>query len=160
MGGNFFPASSRPARLLVYRLVFRLVSCVPWGVLFFLSGRLSLLARIVLIRLVWASRFSSRLTCSFRSSYCVSGGVSPYPRVSAPPSCHIILPGRFACSSRFFPIRLSYLLADLDRAFLRGVVLPYHPDGCVARSLVALTCSLRNRCAVSVPVLRHPVMRR
>lgn len=93
-------------------------ACVPWGVSFFLSGCLSLLARIVLIRLVGrlVSHLVHRLVLLARlvSSYLrFPGGVSSYPRVSVPSSRHIVLLGRRACSSRF-SFHSSYRLAGME----------------------------------------------
>lgn len=76
-------------------------------------------------RLVITSRPSSRLACSSRSSYLrFPGGVSSYPRVSVPPSHHIVLPGRLACPSRFFLFIRLIVLRVWDEMFLRGRRVP------------------------------------
>lgn len=109
------PMSSRPSSRL----------CVPWGVSSCLSGRLSLLARIVLIRLVsrLVGRLVSRLVLLARLvllvvvsrgrlvlSPCLRPSVSSYHLAGA--SCLLV--------SFLFHSSFSSCLADLDRAFLRG----------------------------------------
>ena len=118
MGGNFFPASSRPARLLVSRLVLA-------------SRRASrpfypavlLLARIALVRLIRSSRPSSRLArrlvgrlvspsrlaCSSHSSCCRFPWSSR--SIPLPSSLRLVISscrGRLAYSPRLFSIRLSH----------------------------------------------------
>lgn len=104
--------SIRSSRCLLVSFLF-----VSLGVSFLISFyRLVLLARFVLL-------------------ICVSPGRLVLFRAAVSPSRRIVLPGRLACSSRFFPIHLSYRLADLDRAFLRGGA--YHPDVHASRSTAA-----------------------
>lgn len=97
------------------------------------------------------SILSSLVACSYRSYSFrpfVSSGVS-FPR--------LVLIARLV----FLFIRLIALRV-CDEMFLRDGVLPYHPDELAARSLPRLFLAYlpRNRDAVSVLGLRHPVMRR
>lgn len=147
------------------RLVFRLVCASRGGVLFFLSGRLVACSyRSYSSRL--SSRAASRRTSRFPVSSCllVSFFSSAFPlgrlvlfRAAVFPSRHIVLPWRLTCPSRFFFIRLI-ALRICDEAFLRGRLLPYHPDGRAARSLIA--CSSRWRWRYPLPGPCYPVMRR
>ena len=126
-------------------------------------------------RPVWRLALSScrLIACSYRSHlvpWSVSSGISFlisfYPRAALLIVSSCRLAGA-SCLLVSFSFHSSCLrrLADLDMAFLRGCRATVSsrwacgsPPPAACGSL--LTCSLRNRCAVSVLVLRHPGMRR
>lgn len=125
-------------------------------------------------RPVWRLALSScrLIACSYRSHlvpWSVSSGISFlisfYPRAALliVSSCRLAEASCLLVSFSFHPSCLRRL-ADLDMAFLRGRRAPVSSRWACGSPPAAcgslLTCSLRNRCAVSVPVLRHPGMRR
>lgn len=115
----------RPVRRLVLSIRLSLVACsycshfVSWDVSFFIS----------FYRLVFSCLLVSFFIFAFPGwrlvlSPCLHPSVSSYRLAGT--SCLLV---------SFFPIRLSYRLADLDRAFLRGGA--YHPDVHASRSTAA-----------------------
>lgn len=141
-----------------YRLVSRLARASRGASRpFFLPSHclLVLFSSRLVVRLVSHLVFPSRPACSSRSIPVPSSIVSSYRLAVA--SC-LLVSFPFHC--------LSYRLADFDRTFLRGRRgYPYHHDDRAFPSPAAcgsspLAYPLRCREAASVPVMRHPVMRR
>lgn len=143
--------SSRGASRSFYPVVSRcllvLFLFVSWVVSFLISFyRLVLLARLVLLVVVSRGRLVL--------SPCLRPSVSPYRLTGA--SCLLV---SFLSHSPF-----SSCLADLDRAFLRGGacsnINPIEVCGSFPAARSPVACPLRGHDAVSIPVLRHPVMKR
>ena len=159
------PMRSFPRCRLVPRLVrasrgasrsfYPIVSCCLL-VLFLFVSSLRLVGRLV---------SPSRLACSFRSSHfaypwwrpvlspCLCPSVSSYRLAGV--SCLLV--------SLLFHLSFSSCLAALDRTFLRGAcsnINPIEVCGSFPAARSPVVCPLRGHDAVSIPVLRHPVMRR
>ena len=132
-----------------------------------------MLARIVLIRLAFhlvrrlVGRLvsPSRLACPSHSSCCRFPWSSR--SIPLPSSIRLVISsyrGVLLACLVFFSIRLIALLIWVGRSC--GSVFQYHPDRYASRSPAArslIAYPLRGRRgsdAASVPVLRHPVMRR
>lgn len=144
---SFYPVVSR---CLLVSFLF-----VSWDVSFFISFLISFY-RLVSSRLVLLARLVS--------SYLRSPGWRlVLSRAAVPPSRHIVLLGPSCLLvSFFFPFVLSPCGYGMRRSCDDGV-LSYHPDARTSRSHAVrslIACPLRERDAVSVPVLRHPAMRR
>lgn len=109
----------------------------------------------------YSSRRASRSASRRASRFLISSRPIPcrHPSVL---SCCLVVPSCLPVSF-FFSFVLSSCGYGMRCSCVGG--LPYHPDGCgyatrFLRLVLPLLVRSVGRCAVSVPVLRHPVMRR